>query len=263
MLALSLFSSCGEMNWVTDVEVRSEAQNNQVIAGVTTYLDTDSLILPSIDVPVSDPKTGADLGHVSIQSVITGPANAALDIELNLSEIAKLPNLPSEHVLPNGKDLPVTGFNKDIMITLPIINDTSRLYIELNTAENRLLVGTAITIKEFDKIGSSIGSVNLFPGFVLDNGVTGVFGLFTGSDQWQSGFAVFVNASQALENKSLSTSLAQTSEATGLSKLQLAQKSRPSEPLEFQLQETSSRKERRIGSELRSLSRRRKVLSLQ
>lgn len=180
MLTFSL-ASCGNSSKkiITDLGVETRDQDNSKFVTTDFKLNIGATELPFLHLPL--PK---DYGYFRLFRM-NGDNYVALD--LNLTEIAKLPAGPAQ--LPNGTMVPVDTNGAGIVyIDIPGIN--GRVYIAQK--DEMTLVGFAFSIKQLDGLGSSIGTVGVFPNFEIGK-VKLTAGVYAGEETKQTGIAAFVN----------------------------------------------------------------------
>lgn len=182
ILALSLsIVSCGSNSKkiISDIGVETRDQDNSKFVTADFQLNIGATELPFLHLPL--PK---DYGYFRLYR-LNGENYVALD--LNLTEIAKLPGGAAE--LPNGTMVPVdTNGAGIIQIDIPGIN--GKVYIAQK--DKMTLVGFAFSIKQLDGLGSSIGTVGVFPNFNIGK-VKLTAGIYTGEETKQTGLAAFAN----------------------------------------------------------------------
>lgn len=182
VLALSLsLVSCGsnDKKIISDIGVETRDQDNSKFVTADFQLNIGATELPFLHLPL--PK---DYGYFRLFR-LNGENFVALD--LNLTEIAKLPGGVAE--LPNGTMVPVdTNGAGIIQIDIPGIN--GRVYVAQK--DEMTLVGFAFSIKQLDGLGSSIGTVGVFPNFNIGK-VKLSAGVYTGEETKQTGLAAFAN----------------------------------------------------------------------
>jgi hypothetical protein len=199
LLGLFLLTSCGKngSQLVSDVKVSTQLVNQEVWVNVNAKFDLGNTALPSITLPVANPKNPSQIfGSISMAPTFDGKNQVGVSV--NFTEALKIQG--GIATLPNGTGLPVGGLNNVDVIQLNIPNTLARVYIALD--KGVALAGFAIAIKELDSIGSSIGGINLFPRFNINN-VIGIAGVFTGSQSGQTGLALFVDLSSVLNQQML------------------------------------------------------------
>jgi hypothetical protein len=182
---------CGGTSFVTGASLSSSSSNGDQFADLTVDLNSAGLLLPTLTLPILDLKDPSrPYGDITIGS-------SALEISVDLSALAGLPQGSSSALLPNGTSIPITGYDASTLLTFSL-GGNSLAYIDLNTSTGEAFFGAAIVISEFN-IGVP---VNLFIPF-SSNGVTGTAGVFTGAAAGESGFAVFANVSSLLGGSSV------------------------------------------------------------
>lgn len=179
-LVLSL-ASCGKdaKKIVTDIAVETADQNDSKLVITDFKLDIGNAELPFLHLPL--PK---DYGVFRTYRN-NGENRVALD--LNLTEILKLPGTVAS--LPNGTAVPVDT-NGAGVIQIDISGINGRVYVAQKG--DMTLVGFAFAIKQLDGLGSSIGTVGVFPNFDIGK-VKLTAGVFTGDQTKQTGIAAFAN----------------------------------------------------------------------
>jgi len=221
LLGMFLLTSCGKSGsqLVSDVKVATHLVNQEVWVDVNAKFDLGNTALPAVTLPVANPKDPTHVfGSVSMAPTLDGKNQ--IGISVNFTEALKIQG--GAATLPNGTALPVGGLGNVNVIQLNIPNTLARVYIALD--KGVALAGFAIAIKELDSIGSSIGGINLFPRFNINN-VIGIAGVFTGSQSGQTGLALFVDLSSVLNQQMLNntpTNLT-TAEIAGQMQLQSVQ----------------------------------------
>lgn len=197
VLAILFLASCGKtpsLNFVKNVELKTYQKDNQAYGQVKTNLDTGSIQLPGLSLPIVDPRAPQiTYGNLGIVLNLNGSTDIVIDV--NLSAVAQLPGGPVS--LPNGTALPVGGLNGADVIELPVDRTGAKVYVAFGAGV--ALVGTAVPIREFNGIGSYVGGANLFTAFQVGGNVRGIAGVFTGRNEGQNGIGFFVDASKLLQ----------------------------------------------------------------
>lgn len=187
-LALQL-TACGGQGWFKDANFRQYEQDNSTYAEVTALLETKDIMLPSLEFPVYDPKNSTIvLGTVALRTGIV-PGQSELALNLNVSRLIKLPPHTIDPTLPNGARIPVSGFNIEKLMTFPVGQAGSKVYVALDLENKTALMGTALVIEALN-VGRD---GNLFLPFST-GGLRGVAGVFLGQQPKQNGFAIFADA---------------------------------------------------------------------
>lgn len=192
MLAGSLLStSCGknpEQGIIKDVDIHTELREGDVWLTLGAVFKLGVASLTEISFPVVDPNNGSiKYGEISFQPQEEEGMNE-IRLSFNLSSAAQVEGGLAK--LPNGEDLPIAGVDTSKVLMLDIAEINSRIYIALNSEQS--VVGFAVSIKEFEKIGNVISGANIFLGFDI-KGVIGSVGLFTGNTPLENGLGFFVD----------------------------------------------------------------------
>jgi len=188
-LAMSfVLSSCGgeRKKIVTDFALETRDQDDSKFVVSDFQLDLGSAELPFLHLPL--PK---DYGYVRLYR-LNDMNHVAID--LNLSEILKVPG--GEATLPNGTMLPVDTMGAGV-ISIPINGINGVVYV--SQKDSMTLVGFAISIKQLDGIGNSIGTIGVFPNFDI-KGVNVTAGVFSSEGEGKTGIAVFANIGSIWSN---------------------------------------------------------------
>lgn len=189
-------SGCGKggagSSLVQNVSVKTYDINNEAYVEMAAILNTGNIQLPAIQFPVMHPKKNEVLGTLALKPAL--PSGTELNLAVNLNKAVGL-DAGNGGTLPNGTGIPVSVGGAGV-IGLPIGNSGSKIYLALS--QNVAVMGAAVVISEFDRIGSKIGGVNLFPTFNFGKGIQGVAGIFAGAQPGSSGIAVFVDASSVI-----------------------------------------------------------------
>lgn len=233
---LTFLSGCGANGIVQNISVESNVDaNNEQIVSVETYLNLGSLKLPSLTLPIPDPKNSSQqIGAIVLSNTVDGFNVIAL--EANASKILA-GQISSAATLPNGNSLPLSNSAGVATINL---SGVSKLYLGGGSAP---FVGFALVIPEFDVLGSYVSGYSLFLPLASNLGVSGLAGVFSGGKS-QNGLGLFV---------SIPTGSAATSTKT------LAAKAQP-DTLTFIATDESSSKSKKLKSVLSNLSQKKTQL---
>ncbi len=195
-LGMSL-SACSNSSWVKGASLATETVNNNDYISLTTTLDTGSMTLIPISIPIQNPNNPSEqLGQLSIQ---TGMGTGAqLSLKVNLSSALNIPGSSSAGKLPNGTDIPVATPDANKWIQIPIRGQSSRIYLNLDTANKTAVMGVAVGISN---LNVGVGANLLIPFNV--SGVNGLAGVYSGTVAGQSGFALFADASSLLKTTNI------------------------------------------------------------
>lgn len=237
---LLVLVSCGSNKpSVKDIKVEPRYEGADLYLSVSADLSIGNLSLQNISLPIIVPRSGENIGSISMVSQMDG-ANL-LDIDLNVSAVANVQG--QEAKLPNGNPLPLIGSSQTIVIP---VSKGAEIYLTLNNGQ--VAIGTAIPIKTLDQVGHNVGTASLFPSFHIDKAM-GSAGIFTSKTAGQNGIGLFVDVSAYLE-KVMFMDL-------GFDPSIMAM-----QDLEYGEIEPSRRKERRLNRELYYLDRRRAQLQM-
>jgi hypothetical protein len=193
LLSLS-FVSCSQQNSVVkDVQVSSTVDNAEVLVSVSAELNLGNVSLLDLSLPIFVPRTGKEIGIVSIYRDIDG--RNMLDVELNVSEIANVDAVAAR--LPNGNVLPLIRDNSVIVIPIQ-----SKAKIYLAFADGVAALGVTVNISGLDSIGSSVGNISVFPSFAFGS-VLGSAGLYNSRTAGENGFGLFMDISNVIDTDDL------------------------------------------------------------
>jgi hypothetical protein len=211
--AFLALSACGggSGSFVTDVQLKSYEVNGDVFAEMTATIDMQGMTLPPLSFPISDPSNPAmTIGEFARAQNPANPAEAIMTMRMDLTQVAALKSAGGPALLPNGTLIPLAGYNASDILEFSAFQDLIKIYISLDTTQNRAMMGVAIPIQELNSIMSFGAGANLFPQFNI-NGVSGVYGVFTGNYTGQNGVALFVDMSSLLTNPTVRTAVGSTS----------------------------------------------------
>lgn len=252
----ALVSSCGKQpNIVKDIKVVSTNHDSDIHLSLQADLDLGSMQFPSAVIPILHPDSRVQLGSVELQPVLGG--NNQLRVSANISALTDLRTEMAD--LPNGNLVPLIAQNPTITIEL---GSGAELYLTLGS--NAVALGVAIPIRQFDSIGSNVGSANLFPVFTIDQ-VIGSAGLFTGSKAGQNGFALvadvtnYVNMQDVFVPQFASELIAAKSMRSFVAPVQAELEEIQ---LDYRAQKPASRKEDQINKMIYNLNQKRTKLKL-
>lgn len=253
-----LLTACGgSNNWISNGSVSTYTQNQDVYGKVSVDIGTSGLLFPTLQVPVYN--NGAPIGQLSLLSGL-GSSNSQLAVDINLSQIARLPRLGNAPTLPNGMPIPVAGVDPQNLLVLMAGSNQTRVYVDFNSQTKSGLLGVAIPFRQFDGLGQATGGLlNIMPSFKLPNGLTGTAGLFTGAGPGQSGFALFVDISSIANTVSASNSM---STNKGLSVQSVRAASTPRQLQFLNVSRGSTMQQMRAYSTIQQLSQRQTRLTV-
>lgn len=179
-------SACGDnslSNAFKNVSITNLDQDGHAVVELKAEVGTANIIFAGASLPILDPKTGKNLGSISMQRTIEG--KNLLTVSANITGI-KLGNVLTDNKLPNGNSVPVAGLTS--LIAVPA-GHSSRIYI--GEAGDKMMVGVAVAIEQFDVLAQYIPGQSVF--FNLSGGkVSGLGGFFTSAQSAKSGIALFV-----------------------------------------------------------------------
>ncbi len=186
MLTLIL-SACGKRpQVVTGIQVQSSTVGQDVMVALKADLDLGAMSFPAVTLPIIHPRGQTNLGAVELLPVLGGKNQ--IKVSVNVTALADI--RASIAALPNGNAVPLIAQNPTITIPL---GAGAKLYLTIGA--NAVALGVAVPIKSFDGIGASVGNINLFPVFTIDQAV-GAAGIFTGAQAGQNGFALVVDVTK-------------------------------------------------------------------
>lgn len=183
-------SDSGGFQLVKDIQVRTFERDGDQYGEVIASIQTGNMNLPAVSFPIFNPgHPGQEYGQVLLRPGI-GNGLSDFGVDINISRVGDLDS--AFRTLPNGQPVPVGGLGDADLVGVPVGNSSTRVYFAFG--DRVALVGVALVIKEFDGIGRKLGPINLFPQFAFANGIRGIAGIFTGTQEKQSGIALFVDA---------------------------------------------------------------------
>lgn len=229
------FVSCGsQAPMVQNVQVSTVQQDDDVLVSLSADLSIGAVQLPFTSLPIILPRTGREIGQLTLQSAADGANQLKLDI--NVSEAANL-ELASVQ-LPNGSMLPIIGDNSTLVIP------AGRVQIYLSLLDGAQAIGVAVPIRTFDAIGERVGTTALMPIFNSNN-IVGAAGVYTSSEAGKNGFALVADLSGVI-NVSIPNVFARQAQSS----------------LDYSSQEPTRRQERRINSMLYRMHKKKQMLEL-
>lgn len=203
--SLLTLSACGPgQSFLKKVDLSTYSSGSDQYVSLKTQVDNAQIIMPIAQVPIVDSRRpGVIYGFVQISPHISSGTEFRLD--LNMSTITNFRPQGWDGTLPNGLPVPVAGFDPTTSFALPI-SQGSRIYMNLDIAQQRAFIGAAIGVREF-RTGITGGLFLPLP----QGSIPGVAGLFTGAGAYQSGFAIFADISSVLQRAAGAQLLAATS----------------------------------------------------
>lgn len=173
---------------VSDITISPSYVENDVYISLSADLSLGNVTLPSVGIPLIIPKSGLEIGLLTMQTASNGKNQ--LFVEVNLSAIAKFNADIGK--LPNGGILPLIGMNKTIEIKLK-----NNVVLYVSVGDGIAALGVAIPFKTLDSVGNSVGTSSLFPVFNIKN-VFGAAGIYTSKSAGQNGFGLFADLTNVL-----------------------------------------------------------------
>lgn len=231
--------SCGSQKPMVDsIKVVPTVVDDDIIVSMTADLGIGNVQLPIAGFPIILPKTGKEIGLISLLTSADGKNQ--LHLEINVSEAANLE--VAQVKLPNGSVVPLIGQNKTLEIPVG-----SKVKVYLSITETSAALGVAIPIKTFDAIGKKTGTAALMPVF-NKNGVLGAAGIYTSKTPGKNGFALVADLSSKI--------------APLMASQMGIQMQQQEQSLDVTSLVPSARQEKRINRELLKLHKKRKRLQL-
>lgn len=248
--------ACGDQaanSIVSGATVVTETQDGNAQVRLDLMLNTRNIRLPAFSLPILDPNqiSGAALGTVSLRPSFSG-GGGMLSVSVNLTRA--LNERPFNDRLPNGNPLPISVNGAEIL-GFDIKDSPSKVYVAL--APGVAMLGVAITLKELDSLGRSVGGANLFPSFQSGE-IRGVAGIYTSSFSNQSGIGIFTDFGKLLEKENQSgVLLAKVSHlsAVDLATTQLAQAASKPSVIRFSRRSLARSSERKMTRWLYQMDR--------
>ena len=229
------FISCGsQAPMVKNVKVSTNQVDNDVLVSLSADLSIGAVQLPFTSLPIILPKTGKQIGQLTLQSTADGANQLVLDV--NVSEAANL-ELASVR-LPNGSVLPIIADNSVLVIP------AGKVQIYLSLLDGAQAIGVAVPIKTFDAIGANVGTTALMPIFNSNN-IVGAAGVYTSKEAGKNGFALVADLSGVI-NVSIPNIFAKQAQSS----------------LDYSSASPSRRQERKINSMLYRMHKKKQMLEL-
>lgn len=238
LLALMIsFVSCGgQKPMVDDIKVSPYYENDDLMISLSADLSIGNVSLPQATFPIIHPKTGEEIGLVSMVNL--GANQNLLDLVVNVSSIS---NLSSEvGKLPNGAVLPLIGNNRSIVIPIG-----SKVKLYLSIGDGKVALGVSIPFRTLDAVGRKVGTSALFPAF-NKNDIYGAAGLYLSKEAGKNGFGIFADVTNALDD---------------IMFLDITRRD-DIQTLDYNAVIPAERKERRINSEMLKMHRSRRQLRI-
>jgi len=198
---------------VSSARFQTIEENGELYGDLKVMLNTGSVLFPSFDIPIFNPKDPAvSYGEIALRDALGQGTELGIRVNLNSVAGGALSSDLDASLLPNGRAIPVALAN-DVRPVAVRIKESSRVYFAFGP--KTAMVGTAIVISEFDKLARYIGGVDVFFPFQGQDGIRGAVGLFSSAVPNQSGLAVFVDVGSVLPSsvtpKTMGSSMAKIS----------------------------------------------------
>lgn len=189
LLTLNLVACGSQQNLkVKGMDIGTTGTDTSTMAQMEAIVEIGDLKLPNLEVPVYHPRTQANLGRLTLQSLSDGTNRISLAV--NLTTVADVnPELGS--TLPNNREIPLSlGAPQNALLGIPVL-EYSRVYIG-GTLETDLFLGVGLAIPALDSaMRDSQLPLNIFFSYPFSNQLSSVAGLFSGTEKGQNGIAVF------------------------------------------------------------------------
>jgi hypothetical protein len=199
-------ASSGVGNMLQNISVKSYNQNGDLWASMTSQIDTGSMILAGLTIPIVNPHNPSQVyGSFSMQSNLCNPngicqGGGTLTIAVDLSQISHSQIV--DNTLPNGTMIPVGQAASQAIVALPLGNSNGRLYVAFG--QGIAMLGVALPFSALNSVGQYVPGVDIFQPFA-NNGVNGIIGIFAGSAPNTTGIAMFVDLSSLIQSTSTSS----------------------------------------------------------
>jgi hypothetical protein len=180
----------------------STSASGDLMATISTSLDTSAYGLAELNIPVVDPKTSEEYGVINITPTVCSPAatscasGGTLNLSLDLSSFVHLNSVSS--TLPNGTAFPVSfPSSSTVVYATTIGSGGAKVYGAIGGGT--YLIGAAVPYSGLNGPGSYTPGIDVF-GTVTSNNVTTYIGYFAGAANTvdQTGVAVFADLSSVI-----------------------------------------------------------------
>lgn len=187
-LSLSMTACSGNVSsWVKGVDIVTGSEEGQSYVKVSAKLETGSIILVPVILPVFHPNKPSEMiGSVMISA-------SQVDLTFKTNSFLSLPGQRVRAILPNGLEVPMAGINSQNWIKIPAKNGNTLVYLNYDVTSKKIALGAAINV---DDLSIGTPAAILMP-FEFSN-VTGFAGIYTGQAKETSGFTIFADASKTL-----------------------------------------------------------------
>ena len=254
IVAISLVvSSCGKTpQVVTGIQVQSSTVDQDVVVSLKADLNLGNMSFPAVTLPIVHPQTRTSIGSVELVPVLGGKNQ--IKVSVNVSSISDI--RATQAYLPNGNAIPLIANNPTIEVAL---GAGAKLYLTIGA--NAVALGVAVPIKQFDSFGASLGGINLFPMFTIDQAI-GAAGVFTGAQAGQNGFAIVVDVTKYVNMQDIFVPQAAADMMIASAKSGAIQEEQATIKLNYNSQAPSKAKEDRLNSMIYNLNQKKAKLTL-
>ena len=192
-LATTACTSGSSSSMIQDMKLTTSQVNGDLNVNAIADLQTGGItMLPSAITIVNPKNTSQVLGQLS---VLTGleSGSAEIQISVDVNSAIKAGEKIGAGTLPNGTTIPISGINGNNWVTLPIGKLNSFLYLNVDDANKKAVIGVALDI---EALAAGLAGDVLLP-FDYNN-VSGLVGVFTGVLPGTSGIATFIDLSSQM-----------------------------------------------------------------
>ncbi len=200
----SMLTACGGSigsNLVNNLKLVTSNDTGDLMVEMGAEINSGAMMFPMITLPIVDPNDpGHPYGSLTMQRTLQG--KNMLLARINLTKASGAQGVTDPGNLPNGTAIPVAGVQDIVAFQA---GGNSRVYLSLNN--NSKMLGVAIAIKEFDAIAKYVPGANLFFDFPQQNGIRGIAGIFTGLQSATSGFGLFIDATNLIQDQNQNRTL--------------------------------------------------------
>jgi hypothetical protein len=253
-VAISLVvSSCGKTpQVVTGIQVQSSTIDQDVVVSLKADLNLGNMSFPAVTLPIVHPQTRSSIGSVELVPVLGGKNQ--IKVSVNVSAVSNIRAVQA--YLPNGNAIPLIAANPTIEVAL---GAGAKLYLTIGA--NAVALGVAVPIKQFDSLGASLGGINLFPVFTIDQAI-GAAGIFTGAQAGQNGFALIVDVTKYVNMQDIFVPQVAADMMIASAKRGAIQEEQATVKLNYNSQAPSKSKEDRLNNMIYNLNQKKTKLTL-
>ena len=256
LFMILMLSSCGQKSIIKDVLVQTYESDGEVYARLDVGFALGNVMLPSISIPIYNPNDMTTCyGQVSVLGGLNGVNDVVIDV--NLTQALHINGGIAS--LPDGSPLPLGGLGNAAVIQIPLFNDQHRLYIAADSGV--ALMGFALTFKELDVIGKTLGGADLLIPFNIKK-VRGAAGFFTDRQPGGTGIAAFVDIGGVITPSELEEVKSMGDIATKSLRVRSAAEISDQSTITFSSKLMSSKKKRKFDTFLYKLHKKKQRLHL-